>query len=826
MDKECRPLLAGEGGAAVTPIAAHFSTGGSFALDPPAVEEVLARWREGRDVGFVAPHVRDRNRVMEYVSTKTLQRTADSTVLLLASPHLLNRNDRARWQELLAQSGYPGNVEIIENAGRHGPPIDVLSHHRMVLMSPETVHNWLLPELTRGPVRTFLKHLALMIVNQTESFYGVYGSHTAYVMRRLLHARDALAGDATLFQILATCSGTSPLGAPFEELFGKRLSTVNARQFETSRHRLEFSVWSVQDPHDPYRQFHHAVHTLMQTPGHPRFIAAACDPTYTSCADFVTADSGFGETVLEFRNGHEETDRQRIQQAISADTLQGIVSTSFLSLDIDVPELALALVFGPPRIHKFRNMHASALDPAVPGHVVLVNLPESESVALQVAESAHTVNTLDLENPYIQYTHTLCFSAQGGEYDALLRRDKAPSQPGPLVSRVQWPTSFHRLFKEERIGGVPALLRPMRSAAAADPWHFFSLHEVGQPWTVEQRGAGEFGHLGTMSFLELFHHAYPGAILRIAQRSYRVIGIGFGAHRVIVRPDKFLEISPIVDSSRVVPACADVRDIPTGRGRSGEFPLYISQSIKGYREERSDGAQFFSYPCPYWPRPRFARQILTTGILLFHPLLTGPMADRLATLWHQAFLMHNPVDPSAIGYGYGQLTCQTENHPFIALYDQIQGSLRMTAPMLSANFFEDVLALTRALGQEQDQREPELLDPNLYAILRAAMHAGPGRSWEGKLRKPLEVSGDLKPDGDQILVIAPGGTGVLAAMGHEEFTVEKVFNHPEQGMMYLGRRASQNNSSAFPLNRVIPITGVSRMAYYDVMTGLVEKIRD
>jgi DEAD/DEAH box helicase domain-containing protein len=73
-----------------------------------------------------------------------------------------------------------------------------------MVMTPDVIHAWLFSSLTSPQILDFLRNLLLVIVDEAHTYTGVFGSHAAFLFRRLLHACRKLGGHVRFIASSAT----------------------------------------------------------------------------------------------------------------------------------------------------------------------------------------------------------------------------------------------------------------------------------------------------------------------------------------------------------------------------------------------------------------------------------------------------------------------------------------------------------------------------------------------------------------------------------------------------------------------------------------------
>jgi DEAD/DEAH box helicase domain-containing protein len=158
----------------------------------------------------------------------------------------------------------------------------------------------------------------------------------------------------------------------------------------------------------------------------------------------------------------------------------------------------------------------------------------------------------------------------------------------------------------------------------------------------------------------------------------------------------------------------------------------------------------------------------------------------------------------------------SEGTPFIAFYDQVYGSLRLSGRFLDREVASSVLE--KVVELESQDGLLRLDEASLKCASALADDLANG------------AEAEVVPDGASVAgatdksrytpVLAPGGRGVNQVRNNEDFTVEGVFLSPS-GLRYRGRHPSDTDRTVtvtVPVDSIIPTPG-EPLAVYDTETG-------
>lgn len=810
----------------------------------------LKAFARGQNICVATGTASGKSLVFYAAAAEQLADDRQARILAIYPLKALAREQQQRWQHELDAAGLTATIGRIDGGIKDMKQREqILRDSRVVLMTPDILHAWLLSHLSSPKVREFLASLRLVIVDEVHVYTGVFGSNAAYLFRRLQHAAATLAG-ATRLRFVAASATVADPDTHLQELFGCPFTVI--RPEDDSSARYERELYLVRPPGD--RALYTAISELLNGLVHEssaRFIAFVDSRRQTEQLATILArgrhseveDDGAAATaeralerlhVLPYRSGYEEKDREVIQARLNRGTLRGIISTSALELGLDIQGLDTVVLVGMPQTATGLHQRIGRVGRHGPGTIILIDTGSvADGVVFRnpnrVFDRPLLPAVLHLENRRIQYIHALCFAGRGAEYDTLAGHAGDAETDAELKTVTAWPAGFLDLCRMERNGQVPVDLQSMKAEAGDDPWHTFPLRDVGSQYQVEQR-TGDLAQLGSLSAAQLIREAYPGAIYYYLTEPYRVIRVLGREKKVLVRREKYYRTDPSGPPVQVAPQLSAGlvhRAIRFGELRLVECDMYISESVTGYTETRG-GTKLptVKYPCEYWHLTRFGRNYTSTGVILSHPSLSRPgvQLKLLADVLLEAFLLVAPFERSEVNSTTGRHWAAqlgfARGEPFLTVYDQTYGSLRLTGRLMERDTLQNVLGEAQQIiagGRLEMQEAPA---PATLAALAELLEAGRLTS------EPLIAQNSARAAASEgELVIVPGSMGWIVTANNQEFLVERVFYHPKDGLRYYGRRvgaeAPENLQTWFPAANIHPIPGVSRMGRYDYDTGEV-----
>lgn len=228
---------------------------------------------------------------------------------------------------------------------------------RIIFTNPDMLHITILPQ--EEAWRTFLKNLKYVVVDELHVYNGLFGSHMAFIMRRLRRICAAVGNHHVRF---ISCSAT--VANPEEHMktiFG--LDHVRLTDFDGSPSgRKEFLCWNTpfKDPGDPTsgrgdtmaeaaKLFCQLILRGVRVISFCK-IRKQCELMLTSVKHELNQleKSEVMARVMAYRGGYTPQDRRKIEKEMFEGKLVGIVATNALELGVDIGSLDAVITVGFP----------------------------------------------------------------------------------------------------------------------------------------------------------------------------------------------------------------------------------------------------------------------------------------------------------------------------------------------------------------------------------------------------------------------------------------------------------------------------------------------
>lgn len=781
----------------------------------------LAASVAGDDVCLATPTASGKSLVFMAAAADACLKDRSARVLALYPAKALIQDQLEKWKAFLDPLGI--SVGFIDGSVPVRQRENILIASRVVAMTPDVAHAWLMSHLTAAPVSGFLSRLHLAILDEAHVYDGVFGTNMAYFLRRL----DASSREHRVI------SSTATIGEPaafMQQLTGREMQVIDAR-LDGSGAAAKTLLLSPSLGKDAFDRTVTLLAKLAES-GAGRFLAFGDSRkaverivaavlrqrrgTPAATVDDEDEDEIEPETasalqhVLPYRAGYEVEDRAEIQRALASGELSGVVSTSALELGIDIGDLDIVVLLNtPPTVKAFRQRIGRA---GRRREAVCILLDDREVMAPLAAYAAREPEPswLYLDNRFIQYAHALCAASETQATGrAIVDADGMDSLP----------RAFRRLVINELqpTEGIAPDLYPLKQQAQDNPHYEFPIRSAAEP---SLNIVGPFDKpLGSVSYSQMLREAYPGAVYYYMARPYRVTAVDLRTRAIRTKSCQYVTTRPTTETTAFPDMLNGVLQAwTTDSGFVCEMELQVSQRVKGFTEQRGQQKQTFEYGplSPHAQRP-LTRFFRTTGVgWAFQGVARG---EAIAEAILQAFCALCGVHDRDLGYAY----FKAEATPFgpgpstgTVIFDATNGSLRLTERL--GERFQEVV------GVAAEAASDPLVRQDLTMLLDAMRELAP---------RSLTTAGTPEAT-EWTVVIAAGSTAMHAhaKSGLIEVTV-RGYRYTPQGLMYeleplrasMARDADGELVAVPPGKWLVPassvqaINGQTRLVRVNLVTG-------
>lgn len=223
---------------------------------------------------------------------------------------------------------------------------------RVILTNPDMLHSGVLPNHPRWA--RFFQHLRYVVIDEVHSYRGVFGSHVANVLRRLVRIAHHYGAQPQFICCSATIANPKDHA---EMLVGREMVLVD--HDGSPRGTRHFVFWNppflegtTSDRRsastDARWLMGKLIHNRIQTIAFVRARSTAEVLYRYTQEDLSMVSPKLGQAIRAYRGGYLPSERREIEQKLFNGELLGVVSTNALELGIDIGGLDAALIVGYP----------------------------------------------------------------------------------------------------------------------------------------------------------------------------------------------------------------------------------------------------------------------------------------------------------------------------------------------------------------------------------------------------------------------------------------------------------------------------------------------
>jgi DEAD/DEAH box helicase domain-containing protein len=444
---------------------------------------------------------------------------------------------------------------------------------QVLVTTPDMLHVGILPH--HGTWSRFFRGLRHIVVDELHAYRGIFGSHLAQVLRRLLRVAAFHGARPRIVAASATIANPGELAGA---LTGRSFEVVRESGAPTPRrHVLLF-----QPDGSPYtlasRLFRLAVQQGLRT------IAFTKARTITELmhAWVVEAQPELAPRISSYRAGFLPEERREIEERLFSGDLLGVISTSALEMGIDVGHLDVCILVGYPGSQIATWQRGGRVGRSREAAIALVAQPDALDQYLVTHPRAffergfeHAV--VDPQNEEVLAAHLPCAAAE------------VPLREGePWLEEEATRRSVGRL---EEAGLL------LRSASGSEwfasrrlPHRDVSLRDAGQSYSilVEDPRKPKPRLIGSIGAGRVLSECHEGAIYLHRGRQYLVTQLDLELCEVRVRPVEVAYYTRAL-SEKETEILERRRTRPAGNFRLVEGRVRVTTHITGYERRRIHG---------------------------------------------------------------------------------------------------------------------------------------------------------------------------------------------------------------------------------------------
>ncbi|MEM8860944.1 MAG: DEAD/DEAH box helicase [Chloroflexota bacterium] len=273
--------------------------------------------------------------------------------LLLFPTKALAHDQTAAMQELISAGRLPLTVASYDGDTPRSKRSQVRKSADILITNPDMLHAGILPFHTNW--RDFFRNLDTIVIDEIHAYRGVFGSHVANVMRRLMRICKFYKASPKFICCSATIANPAEHA---ERLTEQSFITLSENENGAPRGQKAFILYNppiidgelglraslVLTAKDAAASF---IRQDVQTAVFAR-ARNTVELLLTYLRDEVAFHEGDADTVTGYRGGYLPLERREIETGLRDGKIRGVVATNALELGVDIGQLDAVIISGYP----------------------------------------------------------------------------------------------------------------------------------------------------------------------------------------------------------------------------------------------------------------------------------------------------------------------------------------------------------------------------------------------------------------------------------------------------------------------------------------------
>ncbi|HEX7490921.1 MAG TPA: DEAD/DEAH box helicase [Candidatus Limnocylindrales bacterium] len=313
--------------------------------------EAVEAVRAGEDVVVVTPTASGKSLCYLIPTLQALAADPTARALYLFPTKALGQDQVAELGELSRAAGLQINASTYDGDTPNPIRSAIRSAGQVVVTNPDMLHAAILPHHTKW--FQLFEQLQIIVIDELHTYRGLFGSHVANVLRRLLR----ICAHYGSHPVIVCCSAT--IGNPgelAELLTGRKARVVDRNGAPTGERHILMVQPPLLDPATGARGSAQALATRWALPflraGRQTLIFGrsrmAVELMLSNLREALRLGEGPRTRVRGYRSGYLPTERRAIERGLRDGELLGVVTTNALELGVDVGQLDVSILAGYP----------------------------------------------------------------------------------------------------------------------------------------------------------------------------------------------------------------------------------------------------------------------------------------------------------------------------------------------------------------------------------------------------------------------------------------------------------------------------------------------
>ncbi len=313
--------------------------------------EALEEVRAGEDVVVVTPTASGKTLCYLLPTLQALAEDPTARALYLFPTKALGQDQVAELGEMSRASGLQINASTYDGDTPNPIRSAIRSAGQVVVTNPDMLHSAILPHHTKW--FQLFEQLQVIVIDELHTYRGLFGSHVANVLRRLLR----ICAHYGSHPVIVCCSAT--IGNPAElaaALTGRQPRLIDRNGAPSGERNLLLVRPPLLDPATGARGSALTLATRWALPflraGRQTLVfgksRVGVELMLTTLRESLRLGYGPRTQIRGYRGGYLPTERRAVEQGLRSGEILGVVSTNALELGVDIGQLDVAILAGYP----------------------------------------------------------------------------------------------------------------------------------------------------------------------------------------------------------------------------------------------------------------------------------------------------------------------------------------------------------------------------------------------------------------------------------------------------------------------------------------------
>lgn len=313
--------------------------------------EALERVHEGEDVVVVTPTASGKTLCYNLPVLNAICRDDTTRALYLFPTKALAADQVSELYEMITEAGVDVKTYTYDGDTPPAARQAVRQAGHIVVTNPDMLHSGIMPHHTKW-VKLF-ENLKFIVIDEVHTYRGVFGSHMANVMRRLLRLCDFYGSHPRIICCSATIANPLELA---QNICGRTMELVDNNGAPTGEKHFIFYNPPVVNEMLGIRKSAVLEARKIATDLIVNHISTitfarsrvAVEVLLSYLKELVRTQLGTSDMVRGYRGGYLPTERRAIEKGLRDGSVLGVVSTNALELGIDIGTLDVCVLCGYP----------------------------------------------------------------------------------------------------------------------------------------------------------------------------------------------------------------------------------------------------------------------------------------------------------------------------------------------------------------------------------------------------------------------------------------------------------------------------------------------